>query len=233
MILTEEQFVNYLVDHDYPITGDTYCLVIRSLLGWDEYFAGAAEQMGYSQFDITYNMVTFNSAADVTGRATLFLNPYVELDWDELAVPEFKKPIWAVLKDLEDRGADVMPPTQADADMWAKLPNGWDSDYAFRLLKLVKPEQMYVRPAPGLALPEYMLKRGYTILHPWKSRPLNQFEIDSIMQSNFIDVMLEKIEKSTIYESPDLCCNDINWQPKVPVGYEVRIENPYKWKPNA
>lgn len=175
---------------------------------WNLYLQGAAANIGYNLFNITYNNCTFGGAADITSICTLLINPYYKFVLPLPIVPEYKKVVQEVLEGALDVGFEDMHSNIDEVAVLKLLPNGWNSQLAQAYLNLPVTRPFY-RLSAGLPMYRHVLQ-NYSILHPWRARELFEDEISAIMHCEFFTWIESIIAGLQIMAEPILQSNDFD-----------------------
>lgn len=174
---------------------------------WDMYLEGAAANIGYNLFNITYNNCTFGGAADIDNICTLLINPYYRFVLPLPVVPKYKKVVQEILEEL-DTGYVELDLSAEEAAVLKLLPNGWSSQLAQTYLNFPVTRPFY-RLSAGLPMYKHVLQ-NYSILHPWRARELFADEISAIMHCGFFDWIEAVIAGLQIMPAPVMQSNDFD-----------------------
>jgi len=173
-----------------------------------------ANNIGFSAITVKYDMRTFGAAACMSQRMTWLVNPYYKISIPAPAPPAKQRimhdvlPIDTAPKDIRD----INEYTDDELKVFQCLPNGWTSSTGQVYLGLPITQPM-LRVNSNLPLYEYQLK-DYLLLHPQLPRPLNDAELNLILENSAMNWAQEVILSSEILAEPN----------KVKEEYNLNIE---------
>lgn len=178
---------------------------------WNLYFEGVAANISFNLFNITYNICTFNGAADIDCKCTLLLNPYYNFALPLPKPPQYKKVVSEVLNMVDGAHDDLESSYLTDENeiIIAKaLPNGWSSTTAQTYLNLPVTRPFY-RLSAGLPLYKHCLE-NYSLLHPECERQLTNHELTAILRHDFFDWLETIIAASPVMNEPKFINSDFD-----------------------